>query len=287
MTPLVSIITVNYRQADVTCALLQSIRQLDATGLEVIVVDNGVLEDNTSKFKESYPGVIVVNSRENLGFAGGNNLGIRHSSGRFLFLVNNDTVIGEGLIETLLARFETPGTGAVSPKIRFFSEPQVIQYAGFTQVNPLTGRNACIGRGEVDLGQHDVPSTTPYAHGAAIMVSREVVEKVGLMDEGFFLYYEELDWCEQIRRAGYDIWYEPAAAILHKESVSTGKASPLKMRYLTRNRIRFMRRNFGGARLAVFLLFFYSISVPAHTLRLSLSGDWANLRAFYSGAFKG
>ncbi|MEZ4959445.1 MAG: glycosyltransferase family 2 protein [Saprospiraceae bacterium] len=286
MKPLVSIITVNYRQEAITCALLQSIRALNHPSLEVIVVDNGFVEDNTTKFQESCPSALVFNSKKNLGFAGGNNLGIRHSSGQFLFLVNNDTVIGKGLIDRLLQRFDTPGTGMVSPKIRYFDAPDVIQYAGFTQVNPLTGRNACIGQGEVDRGQHDSPRKMPYAHGAAMMVSREVIDKVGVMDEGFFLYYEELDWCEQIRRAGFDIWYEPSAMILHKESVSTGKASPLKMEYLTRNRIRFMRRNFGGAKLAVFLLFFYLVSVPVNTVRLLSSGNWSNLKAFYSGAFR-
>jgi GT2 family glycosyltransferase len=203
-----------------------------------------------------------------------------------LFLVNNDTVIGEGLIEKLLARFSTPNTGMVSPKIRYFDLPDTIQYAGFTQVNPLTGRNVCIGQGEQDQGQHNTARKTPYAHGAAMMLSREVIEKVGLMPEEFFLYYEELDWCEQIRRAGFDIWYEPSATILHKESVSTGKASPLKMEYLTRNRIRFMRRNFGGWKLAAFLTFFYLVSVPVNTSRLMAAGNWANLRAFYKGSFQ-
>jgi GT2 family glycosyltransferase len=286
MTPLVSIITVNYRQAAVTCDLLRSISALNHPALEVIVVDNGALDDQTANFQQCCPGTIVITSRENLGFAGGNNLGIQRSTGRYLFLVNNDTVIGEGLIEKLLARFATPNTGVVSPKIRYFDMPDTIQYAGFTQVNPMTGRNACIGQGEADKGQHDTARKTPYAHGAAMMLSREVIDKVGMMPEEFFLYYEELDWCEQIRRAGFDIWYEPAATILHKESVSTGKASPLKMEYLTRNRIRFMRRNFGGWKLAAFLSFFYLVSVPVNTFRLLAAGNSANLRAFYKGSFQ-
>ena len=95
--------------------------------------------------------------------------------------------------------------GVVSPKIRYHSHPHIIQYAGFTEVNPFTGRNKMIGLMEEDQGQFDTPGDTAYAHGAAMMVKREVVEKVGLMPDIFFIYYEELDWSAHIRRAGYQV----------------------------------------------------------------------------------
>ncbi|MCU0345298.1 MAG: glycosyltransferase family 2 protein [Saprospiraceae bacterium] len=285
--PLVSIITVDYRQLKVTCELLDSIAKLAYTNLQTIVVDNGALADNTAAYQSHLPDVQVIVSQENLGFAGGNNLGIRQAQGDFIFLINNDTVVSDGLIEALVARCQQPGVGAASPKIKYFDTPDVIQYAGFTQVNPLTGRNKAIGQGELDQGQHDTARPVPYCHGAAMMLRREVIEKVGLMPEVFFLYYEELDWCEQIRRAGYGIWYEPAAMILHKESISTGKASPLKMKFLTKNRILFMRRNFKNWKLAAFLMFFCAISLPTHFFRLALVGNLANLKALCRGAMAG
>ena len=104
-------------------------------------------------------------------------------------------------------------------------------------------RNHAIGFGEDDHGQYDTPHPTPYAHGAAMMVKREVIDKAGLMPECYFLYYEELDWSMMIRRAGYDIWYEPACTIYHKESQTTGQASALRTYYVTRNRLLFVRRN--------------------------------------------
>ena len=104
-------------------------------------------------------------------------------------------------------------------------------------------RNRSIGFGEDDNGQYDVPHPTPYAHGAAMMVKREAIEHAGMMPECFFLYYEELDWSMMLRRAGYDIWYEPAVTIFHKESQSTGQNSPLRTYYITRNRLLFTRRN--------------------------------------------
>jgi GT2 family glycosyltransferase len=103
-----------------------------------------------------------------------------------------------------------------------------IQFAGYTPLSSITIRNRAIGCGEEDKGQYDTPHPTPYAHGAAMMVKREAIEKVGLMPECYFLYYEELDWSMMMTRAGYDIWYEPACTIFHKESQSTGQNSPLR-----------------------------------------------------------
>lgn len=281
--PTVSIITVNYRQPALTCDLLDSIGRLAYPNLETILVDNGSLEDNTALFKSHLPSVQVIVSKENLGFAGGNNLGIRRAKGEAVFLVNNDTVMENGLLEHLVQRLSQPKVGVVSPKIHYFDEPGIIQYAGFTPVNPLTGRNQVIGQGEKDLGQHDTARQVPYAHGAAMLLRREVLDRVGVMPEDFFLYYEELDWCEQIRRAGYEIWYEPSSMIRHKESVSTGKSSPLKTEYLTRNRILFMRRNYGGWRLAGFLLFFTLVSLPTGLLRHLASGDTPLAKALWRG----
>lgn len=285
--PLVSIITVDYRQPRVTCELLDSIAELSYPNLQTIVVDNGSLTDNTATYQAHLPEVLVINSKENLGFAGGNNLGIKQAKGDFIFLVNNDTVLSDGLIEALVKRCQQPAVGAASPKIKYFDQPDTIQYAGFTEVNPFTGRNMAIGKGEKDRGQHDLARQVPYAHGAAMMLRREVIEKIGLMPDVFFLYYEELDWCEQIKRGGFDIWYEPMAYILHKESTSTGKSSPLKTKFLTRNRILFMRRNFGKWKSAAFMLFFCCVSFPIHALKLLLKGDFNNLKALATGMVAG
>ena len=213
--------------------------------LEVIVVDNASKEDEASVIESRYPAVTVIRSQENLGFAGGNNLGIRAARGKYIFLVNNDTVFKEdGHIDALVRRLESSAqTGAVCPKIRFAWGNHPIQFAGYTPLSSITLRNQAIGCNEDDCGQYDTAHATPYAHGAAMMVKREAIERAGLMPECFFLYYEELDWSMMITRAGYDIWYEPACTIYHKESQATGQCSPLKTYYLTRNRLLFARRN--------------------------------------------
>lgn len=240
-----SIITINYNGLKDTCELLETL-PLEDNSLEVIVVDNASKENEASIIEQRYPMVKVIRSPQNLGFAGGNNLGIKAAHGEYLFFLNNDTVLRHQTsdIRPLIDRLESSDKiGAVCPKIRFSWEHHPIQYAGYTPLSPITMRNHAIGFGEDDHGQYDTPHPTPYAHGAAMMVKREVIDKAGFMPECYFLYYEELDWSMMIRRAGYDIWYEPACTIYHKESQTTGQASALRTYYVTRNRLLFVRRN--------------------------------------------
>ncbi len=259
----ISIITINYNGLADTCALIDTLPFNDES-LEVIVVDNASRNDEATLIAQRYPKVKVIRSEQNLGFAGGNNLGIKAAQGKYLFFINNDTLLRHQTsdIRHLINRLESsPKIGMVCPKIRFAWGNNPIQYAGYTPLSPITLRNRSIGYGEPDEGQYDTPHTTPYAHGAAMMVKREVIEKAGFMPECYFLYYEELDWSMMIRHAGYDIWYEPACTIYHKESQSTGQNSPLRTYYITRNRLLFVKRNsYGTTR---YLSFFYLIGIVA------------------------
>ena len=240
-----SIITINYNGLKDTCELIDTL-PLEDDSIEVIVVDNASKEDEASQIEQRYPHVKVIRSKENLGFAGGNNLGIQAAHGKYLFFINNDTLLSHqpSAISHLINRLESsPKIGAVCPKIKFSWGDNPIQYAGYTPLSKITLRNHSIGCGESDNGQYNTAHPTPYAHGAAMMVKREVIEKAGMMPECYFLYYEELDWSMMIRRAGYDIWYEPACTIFHKESQTTGQNSPLRTYYITRNRLLFAKRN--------------------------------------------
>ncbi len=263
-TPLISLITINYNQTAVTCDLLESTRKLTYPYFEVIVVDNGSREDPTDRIRQgNYPNVKVVVSPENLGFSGGNNLGIRHAAGEYYFMLNNDTIVTPDLLEQLIQPFfQNPQVGVVCPKIRYHDQPIVIQYAGYHPLNEYTGRTWAIGLMEPDEGQHEQPGPTHFAHGAAMLVSRPVLEKAGSLDDSFFLYYEELDWSMRIRRAGFQIYYQPKALIYHRESMSVGKANAMKVYYHTRNRLWFMRRNVTGLPLRVFYLYYLGLAVP-------------------------
>ena len=283
--PLVSIVTLNWNSTPITCDFLRSIaRHGTYKNMEVIVVDNASREDPTSALKEIYPAVKIIRNTENLGFAGGNNVGVRAAKGDYFFIVNNDTEFTPGLIEGLLEIFSTyPDAGMASPKFHYFFDKGTIEYAGYNHVNVFTGRNGMIGCKEKDNGQYDQINITHYVHGGAMMVPRKVVEDVGLLSEQFFLYYEEFDWSNQVKKKGYKIYYQPKSLIYHKESMVTGKSSPLKTFYLTRNRILFMRRNMALPNLTVFLLYFSFFTVPKNTATFLFKGQKEHLRSFWKG----
>lgn len=252
--------------------------------MEVIVVDNASSQDEASAIHKRYPQVKVIRSEKNLGFAGGNNFGIKEAKGQFIYLVNNDTIFKEFNCQPLIDRLESsPQIGIVCPKIRFAWEKSPIQFTGYTPLSKITIRNQSIGFGEEDKGQYDVPHPTPYAHGAAMLIKRDVIDKVGLMPECYFLYYEELDWSMMITRAGYEIWYEPACTIYHKESQTTGQNSPLRTYYITRNRLLLVKRNWRG--FTKYISYFYLIILVAsrEIIKYTIKGHFVHVKAIIKG----
>ncbi|MFC0771488.1 glycosyltransferase family 2 protein [Terrimonas alba] len=266
---LVSIITVNFNQPGITEDLLDSIFSLNNyTNVEIIVVDNGSTVDPVPGWKKKYPSVRFIRSEKNTGFAGGNNLGLSLAKGDYIFLINNDTEVTENLVTELVSTLDkNPTIGLISPKI-LYHHSDIIQYAGYTPLEYITGKNKCIGQFETDKGQYDKKTgKTGYAHGAAMMVNRRAIEKAGVMEENFFLYYEELDWSERIRKRGFEIWVNPQAVIYHKESVSVGKQSPLKEYYMNRNRILIVRKHAPTLVYPIFMAYFLCVVVPVKLIR--------------------
>ena len=272
-----SIITINYNGIKDTCELIDTL-PLEDEAIEVIVVDNASKEDEATQIEQRYPQVKVIRSKENLGFAGGNNLGIHAAHGKYLFFLNNDTLlrckkedVRCKIFQPLIDRLESsPKIGMVSPKIKFSWGNSPIQFAGYTPLSKITLRNRSIGCGEQDNGQYNTAHPTPYAHGAAMMIKREVIEKAGMMPECFFLYYEELDWSMMICRAAYDIWYEPACTIYHKESQTTGQDSPLRTYYITRNRLLFAKRNINSPQKHLTYLYLIGVVALRDIIKYSL-----------------
>ncbi|MBC7566130.1 MAG: glycosyltransferase family 2 protein [Pedobacter sp.] len=273
---LISIITVNFNQPQATLDLLKSIYECyPKANLEVIVVDNGSKEDLGEEFKNTNLHVLYIRSEKNLGFAGGNNLGIKSAKGEYLFLVNNDTEFSSGLLETLTETMDANRSiGIISPQINYFDKKEIIQYAGFTPMNYYTCRNECIGQFETDRGQfNNIVAETGFVHGAAMMIRRSALKAVGNMAENFFLYYEEMDWCEQIKRAGFKIWVNTNALIYHKESMSVGKKSALKEFFMNRNRILFIRRNGTAMQKSFFWVYFICFVTPRNLIKYISEGN--------------
>lgn len=283
MEKLISVISVNYNGFELSCAMIDSLHRHVTSPLEIILVDNGSRQDEAALLRTRYPDIKVLRSERNLGFAGGNNLGFSAATGDYLLLLNNDTEVEDdalGMLAQTLA--DNPGIGAVCPKIRFFTPPRPIQFAGYTPLTGITLRNALIGFGAADNGNYDSPHDTPYAHGAAMMVRREVLEQAGLMPEIFFLYYEELDWSVRIREKGWRIAYDPRCTVFHKESATTGQQSPLRTFCLTRNRLLFAHRNRRGVTRLASILYQLGVALPKNLAVALLHGRpdlaWAAMR---------
>lgn len=283
--PIVSIVSVQYGHAEVTIEMVKSLRKITYPNIEIIIVDNASPDENPQQVKEECPEIIYIESKENLGFAGGNNIGINVAKGKYILMLNNDTEVEPDFLEPLVAKMENDSSiGIVGPKIRFFHSPDTLQYVGYDPINPITQRGGAKGFGEKDVGQYEEDCEASYGHGAAMMISMEAIKKVGLMADIFFLYYEELDWAHRIKDAGYKIYYVHNSLIYHKESISTGgRVSPLRAYYMTRNRILYLRRNFSGMTYFLAILYQLFVAVPKNSLMIAIKGNPKYIRAYNKG----
>lgn len=286
---MVSIITVNYNGYRHTCELIESLRQNETYDYEIIVVDNASPDGDAAKLKatfQNYAEVTLLASARNVGFAGGNNLGYLHTRGEYIMYLNNDTVIQTPFIESLVQRMQSSAKiGAVSPKIKYYSNPHIIQYAGYTPMNRITMSNHLVGSGQVDDGLYDTAHRVPFIHGACVVTSRTVLETVGSMAELYFLFYEELDWSLALSEKGYELWYEPASTVYHKESMTIQRATPLRSYYLTRSRMIFTRRRSRSKLVAI--AYQVIVSYPIHILKSIIHGRWAMVSALSRGIWSG
>lgn len=284
--PLVSIISVNYNHSEDTLLMIRSLKKCTYKNIEIIVVDNGSYNDDVSVISSEFPEVKLIMLPNNLGFAGGNNEGFRYATGEYMLLLNNDTEVDPGFLEPLVEVFLSHSdVGMASPRLLFYHSPEMktIQYAGAKRINLITGRGRNLGWGETDHGQYDHVCQTDYAHGAALLLSRKLLDEIGCMPDVYFLYYEEHDWCTAMQKKGLKAYYVGTSKVFHKESVSIGKNSPIKTYYMTRNRMVYLRRNANWGSFLIAMLFFLGISAPVAIFRL-LKNRESHLIPFYISA---
>ncbi len=282
--PKVSIVSVNFRQAAVTADMLESLRQATYPNMEVILVDNGMVEDHKELFLQKYASVKLILSKENLGFAGGTNLGIHHATGDYILLLNNDTVVPPNFLEPMVELMQkNDEIGIISPKILYYNAPDTIQYAGIPYIHAVTGRGVVNGNGVQDQGQFDYNGETSLTNGACMLVRRTVFEQVGLLSELYFMYYEELDFCERAKDHNWQCYYCGASYIHHRQSISIGKLNPKKTYYMFRNRLLFMRRNLQGVKFWLFLSYFLLFAFPVNLIRHLLKRDFEHASVIWQG----
>lgn len=247
-TPFFSIVIVSLNGGGVIGRALDSLRDLDYEDYEVIVVDNGSTDNLAEVVLEDYPEARLIRSPVNLGFAGGNNLGLRQAQGDILVLLNDDTEVRpEWLKAWALAADENPKWGILGCKL-LYPGGRTIQHAG--GVVAPNGNTTHLGYEEEDRGQFDETASCDYVTGAAMAIRREAFQRIGPLDEKYFpIYFEETDYCFQARRAGFDVLYVPGAVVIHHESRTQGRGSFRFMVRYTRCRMRFLVKCFSGREL--------------------------------------
>ena len=245
-SPLTYIVIVNWNGLQDTLECLSSLTKIESKNVVVVVVDNGSADDSVNAIRHAYPKTVLVETGKNLRFSGGSNVGIRLALERGaeqIMLLNNDTVVDPQLLALLTSRLQSsPDIGVVAPKILYSADPTRIWYAG-GEISMWTGTMRHVGIRKEDSGLFDKPGETEYASGCCFLVRRETVQHVGLLDEAYFMYTEDADWCLRARRAGYQIFFEPRARVWHKVSVSAGgHLSGFKLRHKFLSNMRFFGR---------------------------------------------
>jgi hypothetical protein len=232
--------------------------------------------------------MVLLQTGENLGFAGGNNVGIRYSMKRgadYIWLLNNDTIVDA---EALLALINEIGSdrhiGMVGSKIFFYNRPNILWFAGGT-INRFTGRTEHLGMRCVDSPQWSTAKDVDYVSGCSLLVSPKLIVNIGLMDESFFLYYEETDWATRAHSNGWRIRYQPSSKIWHKVSKSVGLNSPIMIYYFNRSALIYAKKHSKyGITLVLLSLFRYHVA--PNIFRGKFNNALSAIKGMYSGMRK-
>jgi len=256
----VAVVTVNFNTDEDTIAFLHSLKKVKTPdfSLDVIIVDNGSKNVFTLPDDLKIENITLIRSEKNTGFSGGNNIGMRRAledGADYILIVNNDTIMDPEMISNLLeVLMSKPEIGVTTPKIYFakghefhkdrYKPDELGKVFWFAGGHTDWDNVQSIHRGvdEVDHGQYDTNEKITFATGCCMLIKREVLEKIGLFDDRYFLYYEDADLNERIQKAGYDIYYVPQAILVHVNAASSGGAgngNVLQDYFITRNKMLF------------------------------------------------
>lgn len=254
----VTIIIVNWNTRLLTLDLLASLdRNRPEASHEAIVVDNASTDGSREAIAERFPWVHLFTTESNLGFAGGVNLALPQSQGQYILLLNTDMLVFPGAIDAQVAFIKsTPGCGICGGRLQDPLEAPGLSYGHFPGVRSLlteiffhrfgwNSRLACIPVPDLDQ-----PFEVDFVSGANLMIRREVVEQIGLLDERFFLYFEETDWCFRARKAGWQVYYVPAVRYLHFGSASSS-SELLRQQQFNQSLDLFVHKHYRGAHFAI------------------------------------
>lgn len=285
--PLVFIVLLNYNGAEDTIDCLKSLQKINYSAVKIVVVDNASTDDSVERLNMAQNGYefIFLTSEENNGFSAGNNIGIRYAlenGADYVLLLNNDTVVEPDFLSVAVEASELDeSVGLTIGKILYYKEPDLIWYGGGEFKQPYNYSIHLGFREKQNKSEFNQQRYVTYATGCYFLLKRQAIEKVGLMDEDYFLYCEDTDYSIRMTRSGLKMLYCPQSVIYHKVSASTGKGSSFSTYYVARNNIILFRRFFSGKERAVGLLYWFY-----KTFRSMLKGN-LDRKAFWRGVRAG
>jgi GT2 family glycosyltransferase len=286
----VAVILLNLNQEHHTRACINSLLEVSFPHLDIVLIDNGSLDGSGERLARDFPTIRFVRNARNVGFAEGNNIGIRlalENGADYVMLLNNDTIVHRDFIQPLLELAEADERiGVQSGKVYFHSDPKKFWYAGgLFNIEKALAKHR--GMFEHDAGQFDRAEESDFSTGCLMFFSRRALHEVGLLDPSYFIYFEDVDWCLRARRIGWRVMFNPGCVIWHKVSATTTIDSPFYLYLTMRNKILMIRRHstlFKTILSLPYLFYFYSRQI----LRLALRWrSWRGVKAVLFGLVDG
>lgn len=290
--PSVYVIILNWNGKACVLECVESMLRQDYPNYEVVVVDNASRDGSQEAIRAQYPQVRLIENSDNLGFAGGNNVGLRYAlsdGADYTIIINNDTTVDPKMVSTLMSEAAKHGADMAGPMMYFYPPrgegKELIWYAGGI-INYFQGKTAHRGIREIDKGQYAGTAETDYITGCCILTSRRLLIEVGLLDTGYKpMYAEDADWSARAHAAGFKLVFVPDAKLWHKVSASSGGGlTPFKVYYKTRNNLKFFRR-FARPYHWLTIPFFVVMGGLAFVVKNALSGNFKDVRTFVKGIF--
>ena len=240
----VFIIVLNYKNGEGTISCIKSLEKLDYENIEIVIVDNNSDDKSGDLIHKKFPHMHYIQTGENLGYSGGNNIGIRYAldkGANYIWILNPDTLVEPNTLVELLKGFAEKSVGIVCPKIYYQDDKNKVWFVDST-LDIKSGLANHKDFGLIDQGQFNSPKELEWATGASLLIRSDVFKKIGLFDPNYFLFFEDVDFSVRTKNAGFTILFQPKAHVYHTVGGSVGKGNPRNEFYKTRNRLYFIKK---------------------------------------------
>ncbi len=288
INPLLFAITLNWNRCQDTIECLASMEQLDYPNIRLLLVDNGSSDETVHTVTQQFPAVKIIVNQQNLGFAGGFNVGLQYAlseNAEHVLILNNDTEIDPMALRHMLKEAEDD-VGMIAPKIYYHNDPNRIWSIG-GDIQPLTIEKTNDAHGQLDVGQWDVTIEREFFTGCVLLLSRQLLTKIGLFDEQFFMYYEDSDMSFRARQAGFKLLLVPQAHVWHKVAVSSGGTdSPNERYWMGRSSILFFHKHVSGLQWFIVIPYRMGSGIKT-TIRLLSHQQYDAVKSYFRGLYDG